>query len=393
MTESGDLYNYPRRLEKNKEALAKMKNGQTALAFLDHELVLGLSVARVSKYSAHLRTLLRQIDFNLKKATRQNIEEVVAWIATKEYKEWTKHDLKLTLKKLVQYAKLKDCSKDTPMPPEVAWIPLAVKNQITVKPEDLLGTEEVELILRNAKNIRDYAMLSLIFEGALRPSELLTMKIASVEFKEDYCLISVNGKTGLKRLPIVFTYPPLLRWIEQHPYRANSDAPLWVSRATNGECKQLHYASFRELVKNTAKNAGITKRVWPYLYRHTYLTTLAKRFTEAQLKQYAGWTQASKMASRYVHFSCRDIEETVLEMHGLKPAQNGNGLPQLKLCPRCQTRNEPSATVCNFCGLILDQETALKKMREEEQKEQEILKRVENVEKLLSSLVAPKPPA
>jgi len=56
-----DLCNYPRRLEKNKQALAKMENGQVALAFLDHLFILGLSLARVSKYSAHLRTIQRLI--------------------------------------------------------------------------------------------------------------------------------------------------------------------------------------------------------------------------------------------------------------------------------------------------------------------------------------------
>jgi len=73
-----DLYNYPRRLEKNKQALAKMRNGQVALAFLDHMFVLGLSQARVSKYSAHLRTILRLINLPPKDATKQDIGKIVA---------------------------------------------------------------------------------------------------------------------------------------------------------------------------------------------------------------------------------------------------------------------------------------------------------------------------
>lgn len=70
-TNNGYIYNCPRRLEKNKQALAKMKNGQLALALLDHLLMLGLSVARVSKYSAHLRTILRQMNFTLKEAKKR----------------------------------------------------------------------------------------------------------------------------------------------------------------------------------------------------------------------------------------------------------------------------------------------------------------------------------
>jgi len=38
-TTNCDVYNYPRRLEKNTEAIAKMRNGLVALNFLDHLLV------------------------------------------------------------------------------------------------------------------------------------------------------------------------------------------------------------------------------------------------------------------------------------------------------------------------------------------------------------------
>jgi len=390
---SGDLYNYPRRLEKNRQALAGMKNGQTTLAFLDHLLVLGLSVARVSKYAAHLRTLLRQMNFSPETATRKDVEEVVAWITVQKYKDWTKHDLKLILRKLVQYAKQGSCNRETPVPPEVSWIPLNVKNQVTVRPEDLLTPDELDSLFKHTRCLRDLAMLYTLFEGALRPGELLTMTVSSVEFKDHWCLISVNGKTGLKRLPLALANPILLRWLQEHPYRTEPEAPLWVSRATNGQCIPLHYASFREIVKNTTKAAGIKKRVWGYLFRHTYLTQMAKRLTEQELKRFAGWTPDSKMASRYVHFSAKDIEEKILSIHGLVKQDDGNPIFQLKTCPRCGAQNEPTATFCNLCGLVLDQQTALKTMREEEQKMQEILRRVENAEKLLSSLVAPKPPA
>jgi len=52
--------------------------------------------------------------------------------------------------------------------------------------------------------------LHVLFEAALRPGELLRMDVGSVDFKDGYCLISVKGKTGVKRIPLVVSFKPLL---------------------------------------------------------------------------------------------------------------------------------------------------------------------------------------
>jgi len=388
----GDIYNYPRRLEKHRQALAKMRNGQLTLAFLDHLLVLGLSIARVSKYAAHLRTLLRIIDYKPREATKQDVEKIVAWIQKENYADWTRHDLKLILKKLIQYAKNGSCDKNTPVPAEVAWIPLNTKQQESVSAEDLLTVEDVVNILKNTRNLRDHAMLITLFEGALRITELLTMRVRSVEFRNDYCLLSVNGKTGFRRVTVVAAYRPLLDWLQQHPYRNDSNAPLWVSLSTNGNKRPFHYASFRELVKNTAKRAGIEKRVWGYLFRHSQLTLLAKKLTESQLKGIAGWRQDSKMAAKYVHLSGRDNEDAILSIHEMNGAdkQKENGIMKSIACPNCGEKNTPATIRCISCGLILDQKAAIELTGEREGKVDELFNRVEKLENILREILEPK---
>ena len=56
-------------------------------------------------------------------------------------------------------------------------------------------------------------MVSALFEAALRPGELLTMKVGSVEFRDECCIITVNGKTGLKLIPLVASHMLLLEWL------------------------------------------------------------------------------------------------------------------------------------------------------------------------------------
>lgn len=72
-----------------------------------------------------------------------------------------------------------------------------------VTPEALIGEDEFRAMVQAADNPRDRAMLHVLFEAALRPGELLSMKLSSIEFKRDYCLITVTGKTGIKRIPLV----------------------------------------------------------------------------------------------------------------------------------------------------------------------------------------------
>ncbi|MEM3641131.1 MAG: tyrosine-type recombinase/integrase [Candidatus Bathyarchaeia archaeon] len=384
-----EAYGFKSAIERYRRIIGRLGNGDLALSFLDHLASLGLSSARIAKYAGHLIAILRVVDFNLAEATRKQVERVVAWINSQPYSEWTKHDKKLALKKIVQYAKFGRCEKGAPYPPEVSWIKLRVRDKDSrITPESLLAKADFEALVRAAENSRDKAMLYVLFEGALRPGELLGMNVGSVEFRDQYCLITVSGKTGLKRLPLVVSFRSLLEWLNEHPTKDNPNAPLWCSLAANYKGRKLSYRHFRLIIKRLAKKAGLRKAVWPYLFRHSTLTALAKVFTEARLEQFAGWVHGSKMAARYVHFSARDLENAVLEIHGLAEPRQGVEVLKLTECPRCKYKNAPGTVRCGFCGLVLDKEFAAKIDEEERRKDESIIKRIENLERLVYAMLS-----
>ncbi|MEM1586752.1 MAG: hypothetical protein QXX99_00090 [Candidatus Bathyarchaeia archaeon] len=87
-----DIHGFEGRLEGYRRIIAGFgHNDEVTLRFLDHLFSLGLSVARVCKYADHAIALLRVIDFELEKATKRDVERIVAWINRQPYKEWTKH--------------------------------------------------------------------------------------------------------------------------------------------------------------------------------------------------------------------------------------------------------------------------------------------------------------
>ncbi|MEM1507009.1 MAG: site-specific integrase [Candidatus Bathyarchaeia archaeon] len=357
-----DIYDFARRIERYRRIIAELGNGDVALRLLDHLASLGLSEAALSNQAAHLIAVLRLIDFDVREATRVNVERVVAKInGNRSWREETKRHKRLVLKRLIQFAKCGSCERGAPVPPEVAWIKVSKKraNDSRVKPEALLTVDDFEALVKATENARDRAMVYTLFEGALRPGELLSMSVGSVEFKDKYCLITVVGKTGLKRIPLVVSYKPLLKWLEEHPLRDDPNAPLWCSLSRNYLGRRLSYRHFRLIIKRLVKKAGLRKEVWPYLFRHTAITKMAKVLTEAQLESYAGWVHGSRMPAKYVHSDTRDVEEAILSIYGIKKVEAESVVKTVK-CPRCGSVIPETSRFCSECGLPLSMMTAYK---------------------------------
>ncbi len=108
------------------------------------------------------------------------------------------------------------------------------------------------------------------------------------------------------------------------------------------------------------RRAEIRKRPSPHLFRHNRATILAKHLTEAQLKEYFGWTQSSDMAARYVHLSGRDVDTAIMKLYGIKVEESEEEmkLRQVK-CPRCKEENPSNFSLCKRCGAALNPRIAM----------------------------------
>jgi len=54
------------------------------------------------------------------------------------------------------------------------------------------------------------------------------------------------------------------------------------------------------------------------MFRHSQASRLANDITEAQMNEYFGWMQGSKMPTVYVHMSGRNVDQRLLEIKGVK---------------------------------------------------------------------------
>jgi len=201
-------------------------------------------------------------------------------------------------------------------------------------------------------------------------------------------VIIVDGKTGQRRVRIIHSVPRLLNWIEHHPAKTDPNAFLFVSIGSKNNSKQLGYESIAYMLKKTARKARLNKRVNPHLFRHSRATFLAKHLTEAQMKEYFGWTQASDMAAIYVQLSGRDVDTALFKLAGKDIPESEKKAERdrrVKLCSICRFDNPPENHRCANCGRPLDLKTAL----EDDKKEREFLRMLtpEAIEQMIQKRV------
>jgi hypothetical protein len=212
----------------------------------------------------------------------------------------------------------------------------------------------VKRLVESASHPRDKGLILVLYESGCRPGEILTLRIKHVQFDEYGAVLIVNGKTGHRRVRIIASAPALATWMDNHPHKNNPESPLWVSIGVRNNGSILKYGAAKDVLKKLAVKAGIRKRIYPYLFRHSRATRLANALTDAQLKQLFGWVQDSRMASTYVHLSGRDVDSALLKLHGIQindeEKQEKFGVV---LCPRCKNKNSPASKFCNACGLGL----------------------------------------
>ena len=144
-----------------------------------------------------------------------------------------------------------------------------------------------------------------------------------------------------------------------HPKREDKDAPLWPRERDPGS--PIGVVRLEHMVRRYARKAGIQKRVHPHVFRHSRATHLARVLTEAQLREFFGWTKQSEIPSIYVHLSGRDVDRALLRHYGIEVEEEErvSAVLKPKPCARCGFQNPPTALYCARCSAVLDARTAV----------------------------------
>lgn len=352
------ILNYERRLEsiigKIRQSSVSEKDKKLIFGFMDECFIQGLSKGRVIKYLYYLVKLSEWLSVPFEKAEKENIKDLVGKIERSHYSDATKMELKICIKKFYRW--LNDSEDD---PPTTKWIKSCTKKMAIAKlPEEMITEDEVARLINAASSPRDRAFISTLYESGCRISEILFLRFKNIKFDEHgaVLLVPYYTKTGTRRIRLVSSVAYLADWINRHPVKNDPDYHVWITSVG----KTLDYNSIRRMLKKAGEKAGVKKRLNPHNFRHSRATFFANHLTEAQMKEYFGWTQGSKMASIYVHLSGRDVDEAVLKYYGRNTGnETKKSILGPKDCRRCREENPGTNKFCSKCGMPLDRETMI----------------------------------
>jgi len=145
---------------------------------------------------------------------------------------------------------------------------------------DFLTLEEVDRLLEapdSSKPLywRDRAILELMYATGVRVSELVDLRISSVDLEEGFA--TVFGKGSKERL--VPVGEPARRAVGRYlrDVRGTLDRGKGAGRVfLNARGRPMRREAVWRIVKDAAKRAGITKKVSPHTLRHTFATHLVE---------------------------------------------------------------------------------------------------------------------
>lgn len=185
-------------------------------------------------------------------------------------------------------------------------------------PRFLTGAEAKTLVEGGAPgtawtDLRDRALLELLYSSGLRRMELARMSVPDVDFFSG--TVRVYGKGSRER--IVPAGDHALKALRAYlaarprPVDAGPAAPLW----TNARGKRLSGDGVALLVRRSAKKAGLLKSLSPHALRHSFATELLgngcglRELQEMLGHKNIGTTQV------YTHTTLERLRETYSKSH------------------------------------------------------------------------------
>src|SRR5260221_2546394 len=131
-----------------------------------------------------------------------------------------------------------------------------------------LTETEIARMFSVCRNIRERALLGILAYTGIRNLELCNLPVKDIDFQNN--TVFIKGGKGQKD-GIVCISSDCLTVIKEYlqEYPRKDDETLFFTIARNKKHDRLHTSAVRKFIKKLAKRAGIQKRVWPHLFRHS----------------------------------------------------------------------------------------------------------------------------
>lgn len=231
----------------------------------------------------------------------------------------------ITLRNFLKYLAKRNIPSLSPESLEIGKI---IQHEIEV-----LTTDEINRLLEYSKkhttlrDLRDLAILELLFSSGLRVSELTNLNRSQINTQLQE--MSVRGKG--RKLRLVFISDDASEALKNYlSQRTDMEEALFVrtdKRANKDFSKDLRLTprSIQRIVKKRAREAGITKDIHPHTLRHSFATDLLRNGADIRSVQLMLGHESITTTQIYTHITNKQLKEIHKKFHkNLSKRQDGN---------------------------------------------------------------------
>jgi len=144
----------------------------------------------------------------------------------------------------------------------------------------ILSQQEVEALIKATQNIKHRALLMLTYSAGLRRQELQFMKPSAID-SEQMRVHVVQGKGKKDRFTLLS--PKVLEYLRMYFKIERPKVYLFETQIKKGS--PLSEQTLNSIIKNSARKAGIKKRVSFHTLRHCFATHLLEQGVSLRLIQ------------------------------------------------------------------------------------------------------------
>jgi integrase/recombinase XerD len=160
----------------------------------------------------------------------------------------------------------------------------------------ILSQDEIQRMFNACQNLKHKVILAIIYSTGIRVSELINLKWKHIDRLRG--IINILGAKGKKDRQVMLPQNIIPLLIQYYRHEKPKEYVL------NGQFRiQYSQTSVRNVVKQIAQKAGISKHVYTHLIRHCSFTHMVEAGTDINLIQRLAGHNSPKTTSIYTHIS------------------------------------------------------------------------------------------
>ncbi|NIY90867.1 site-specific tyrosine recombinase XerD [Vibrio diazotrophicus] len=276
----------------------------------------GLSENTVVSYRNDLTKLLgwmNKNNYRLNYISLSGLQEYQTWLIDQNYKQTSRARMLSAIRRLFQYLHREKIRNDDPTA-------LMVSPKLPKRLPKDLTEEQVEALL-NAQDLndpvelRDKAMLELLYATGLRVTELVSLTTENISLRQG--VVRVIGKGGKERL--VPMGENAIEWIETFFHQGRSEL---LGQQTSDvvfpskRAQQMTRQTFWHRIKHYAVIAGIdVEKLSPHVLRHAFATHLLNHGADLRVVQMLLGHSDLSTTQIYTHVATERLKQIHSEHH------------------------------------------------------------------------------